>query len=175
MILSVMTVISFSVCNLLAFSSASLLASFSFNCLSVSVAIFLSCNTSFKSHFIACLGVSSLTILSISISSSSGTFCLCFLSPVLGFIYSIFAKHLLAYSALLAFCLCFCPLVLYCMIFVLANLSSHVNPCRYYLRHYVYHLIVVSCFLPIVYFSSILAIIILHTCFKITLCFILYF
>ena len=81
--------ISFSVCNLLAFSSASLLASFSLNCLSVSVAIFLSCNTSFKSHFIAYLGISSLTILSISISSLSGTFCLCFLSPVFGFIYVV--------------------------------------------------------------------------------------
>ena len=73
----------------MAFSSASLLASFSFNCLSVSVAIFLSCNTSFESHFIVHLGVSSLTILSILISSLSGTFCLCFLSSVLGFIYVV--------------------------------------------------------------------------------------
>ena len=113
--------ISFFVCNLLAFSSASILASFSFNYLSVSVAIFLSCNTSFKSHFIAYLGISSLTILSISISSLSSTFCLCFLSPVLGFIYFIFAKHLLVYSTFLASCLFFYPLVLYCIIFVLAK------------------------------------------------------
>ena len=67
-----------SICNCLTFSSASLLASFSFNCLSVSVALYLSC-----------LGLSSLIILSISISSSSGTFCLCILTLVLGFICSM--------------------------------------------------------------------------------------
>ena len=76
--------VSFSICNCLAFSACSLL--FSFDCFSVSVTTFLACNTSFKSHFIAYLGISSLTILSISISSLSGTFCLCFLVLVLGFL-----------------------------------------------------------------------------------------
>ena len=70
--------ISFSICICLAFSSASLLASFSLNCLSHSVALFLSY-----------LGLSSFTILAISISSSSGTFCLYVLTFVLDFIYSV--------------------------------------------------------------------------------------
>ena len=96
---------SFSICNCLIFSACGLL--FSFDCFSISVATFLACNTSFKSHFIACLGISSLAILSISISSLSGTFCLCFLALVLGLIFSIFAEHLLVNSASLAFCLCF--------------------------------------------------------------------
>ena len=61
--------ISFCICILLAFSSASLLASFSLYCFSILVALFLSS-----------LGSSPLTILSISISLSSGTFCLCILS-----------------------------------------------------------------------------------------------
>ena len=103
-LLASFSLISFSACNCLAFSACSYL--FSSDCLSVSVAIFLSCNTSFKSCFIAYLGISSLTILFISISSSSGTFCFCFLALILGFIYSIFAECLLAYSASLAFCLC---------------------------------------------------------------------
>ena len=93
--------ISFFICNHLAFSACSLL--FSFNCLSISVATFLAC----KSLFIAYLDVSSLAILSISISSSFGTFYLCFLALVLGLILSIFAKCLLANFASAAFCLCF--------------------------------------------------------------------
>ena len=75
-LLASLSFISFSICNHLAFSSTSCLASFSFNCFSVSVALFLSY-----------LGLSSLTILVISISSLSGTFCLCILTFVLGFIY----------------------------------------------------------------------------------------
>ena len=113
--------ISFSMCNHLGFSNGSLLASFSFNCLSVSVALFLSCNVFLKSHFLAYPGLASLTILSISISSSSGTFCLYVLALVLGFIYSMCAEHLLAYAISFALCLCFCPLVLYCIMFVLAK------------------------------------------------------
>ena len=70
--------ISFCIHILLAFSSTSLLASFSINCLSISVALFLSY-----------LGLSSFTILAISISSSSGTFCLCVLTFVLGYIFSV--------------------------------------------------------------------------------------
>ena len=97
--------VSFSICNCPAFSAYSLL--FSFNCFSVSVATFLACNTSFKSHFIAYLGISSLTILSISISSLSGNFCLCFLVLVLGFLLSLFVTCLLANSASFTFCLCF--------------------------------------------------------------------
>ena len=102
--------ISFSICNHLAFSSTSLSASFSFNCLSISAALFLSS-----------LGVSFLTILSISISSSSGTFYLFILILVLGFIYSVCAECLLASAISFAFCHCFCPFVLYCIMFVLAK------------------------------------------------------
>ena len=54
---------SFCICILLAFSNASLLTSFSLYCFSVFVALFLSS-----------LGLSPRAILSISISSSSGTF-----------------------------------------------------------------------------------------------------
>ena len=104
-LLASFSLISFSICNYLAFSACSLL--FSFNCLSISVANFLACNTSFNSHFIVYLGMSSLAILSISISSSCGTFCLCFLTLVLGFIISVFANCMLANSASAAFCLCF--------------------------------------------------------------------
>ena len=96
---------SFSICNCLAFSACSFLFSYSF--LSVSVANFLACNTSFNSCFIVYLGVSSLAILSISITSLSGTFCHSFLPLVLGFIISMSAKCILAISASAAFCL-FC-------------------------------------------------------------------
>ena len=102
--------ISFCICILLAFSSASLLASFSLYCFSVLVALFLSS-----------LGLSPQTILSISISSSSGTFCLCILTFVLGFIFSLIAEHLLVVALSFSSCLCFCPHILYAIIFVPAK------------------------------------------------------
>ena len=77
-LLASLSFVSVSICNHVAFASTSLLASFSCNCLLVSRAFCLSY-----------LGLSSFTILAISISSSSGTFCLCFVAFVLGFIYSI--------------------------------------------------------------------------------------
>ena len=102
--------ISFCICILLAFSSASLLASFSLYCFSVLVALFLSS-----------LGLSPQIILSISISSSSGTFCLCILTFVLGFVYSLRAEHLLVVALSFTSCLCFCPHILYAIIFVPAK------------------------------------------------------
>ena len=68
-----LSLISLCICILLAFSSTSLLASFSLYCFSVFVALFLSS-----------LGLSPQTILSISISSSSDTFCLCILTFCIG-------------------------------------------------------------------------------------------
>ena len=102
--------ISFCICILLAFVSASLLASFSFYCFSVFVALFLSS-----------LGLSPQTILSISISLSFGTFCLCILAFVLGFIYSLRAERLLVFALSFSSCLCFCPRVLHAIIFVPAK------------------------------------------------------
>ena len=72
---------------LLAFSSASLLASFSLYCFAVILALFLSS-----------FGLLPQIILLISISSSSGTFCLCVLTFVLGFLSSLRAKHLLVFA-----------------------------------------------------------------------------
>ena len=100
----------FSMANLFAFSSASLLASFSLYCFSVFVALFLSS-----------LGLSPQAILSISISSSSGTFCLFILAFVLGFKYSLRAKHLLVFAHSFSSCLCFFPRILYTIIFVPAK------------------------------------------------------
>ena len=102
--------ISFCICILLAFASASLSASFSLYCFTVFVALFLSS-----------LGLSPQAILSISISSSSGTFCLCILAFVLGFIYSLRAECLLAFAHSFSSCLCFCPCILYAIIFVPAK------------------------------------------------------
>ena len=102
--------ISFCICILLAFSSTSLLASFSLYCFSVFVALFLSS-----------LGLSPQTILSISIPSSSDTFCLCILTFLLGFIYSLRAEHLSVFALSFSSCLCFCPHILYAIIFVLAK------------------------------------------------------
>ena len=99
--------ISFGICILLAFASASLLASFSLYCFSVFGALFLSS-----------LGLSPQAILSISISLSSGTFFLCILAFVLGFIYSLRAEHLLVFAHSFSSCLCFCPHILYAIIFV---------------------------------------------------------
>ena len=78
---------SFCPCNLLAFSSASLLASFSLYCFAVISALFLSS-----------FGLLPWAILFISISSSSGTFCLCVLILVFSFIPSLRAKHLLIFA-----------------------------------------------------------------------------
>ena len=95
---------------LLAFSSASLLASFSLYCFAVILALFLSS-----------FGLSPQTILLISISSSSGTFCLCVLTFVLGFLSSLRAKHLLVFALSFISYLCFCPRVLCTIIFELAK------------------------------------------------------
>ena len=102
--------ISFCICILLAFSSTSLSVPFSLYCFSVFVALFLSS-----------LGLSPQTILSISISSSSDTFCLCISAFVLGFIYSLRAKRLSVFALSFSSCLCFCPRILYAIIFVLAK------------------------------------------------------
>ena len=86
------------------------LTSFSLYCFTVFVALFLSF-----------LGLSPQAILSISISSSSGTFCLCILAFVLGFIYSLRAKCLSVFALSFSSCLSFCPHILYAVIFVLAK------------------------------------------------------
>ena len=102
--------ICFCICILLAFASTSLSASFSWYCFTVFVALFLSC-----------LDLSPQAILSISLSSSSGTFCLCIFAFVLGFIYSLRAEHLSVFALSFSSCLSFCPHVLYAIIFVLAR------------------------------------------------------
>ena len=102
--------ISFCPCILLAFSSTSLSASFSLYCFTVIVALFLSS-----------FGLSPSTILLISISSSSGTFCLCVLTFLLGFLSSLRAKRLLVFALSFTSYLCFCPHILCAIIFELAK------------------------------------------------------
>ena len=102
--------LSLCICILLAFPSASLLASFSLYCFAVIVALFLSS-----------FGLSPWTILFMSISSSSGTFHLCNVTFVLGFTYSLRAECLLVFALSLSLCLCFCPHILYTIIFLLAK------------------------------------------------------
>ena len=92
---------SFCPCILLAFSSTSLLASFSLYCFAVISALFLSS-----------FGLSPWAILFISISSSSGTFCLHILILVFGFMPSLRAKRLLVLALVFISYLCFCPHIL---------------------------------------------------------------
>ena len=102
--------ITFCPCILLAFSSTSLLASFSLYCFAVVLALFL---LSFR--------LSSQTILFISISSSSGTFCLHVLTFILDFLSSLRAKRLLVFALVFISYLCFCPCILCAIIFKLAK------------------------------------------------------
>ena len=88
-------------CIVLAFSSASLLASFSLYYFAVILALFLSS-----------FGLLPWAILFMSISSSSGTFCLCVLILVFGFVPSLRAKRLLVFALVFISYLCFCPHVL---------------------------------------------------------------
>ena len=97
-------------CILLTFSSTSLLASFSLYCFAVILALFLS-------YF----GLSPRAILLISISSSSGTFCLRVLIFVLGFLSSLRAEHLLVFALVFISYLCFCPHILCTIILELAK------------------------------------------------------
>ena len=120
---------SFCPCILLTFSSASLLASFSLYCFAVISALFLSS-----------FGLSPWAILFISISSSSGTFCLRVLIFALGFRSSLKDKCLLVCALVSISCLCFCPHIL-CP-------GNYANLCRYHLKHYMCHLIEVPYFLP---------------------------
>ena len=101
---------SFCPCILLAFSSTSLLASFSLYCFAVISALFLSP-----------FGLSPWAILFISISSSSGTFCLCFSILVFGFVPSLRAKHLLVFALIFISYLYFCPRILCAIILELAK------------------------------------------------------
>ena len=101
---------SFCPCILLTFSSTSLLASFSLYCFAVILALFLSS-----------FGLSPWAILFISISSSSGTFCLHVLIFVLGFVPSLRAKCLLVCALVSISCLCFCPHILCTIILELAK------------------------------------------------------
>ena len=75
------------------------------------------CPTLFLSSF----SLSPWTILLISISSSSVTFCLHVLTFVLGFLSSLRAKHLLVFALSFFSYLCFCPRVLCTIIFELAK------------------------------------------------------
>ena len=95
---------------LLTFSSTSLLASFSLYCFAVISALFLSS-----------FGLSPWAILSISISSSSGTFCLHILIFALGFMPSLKSKCLLVCALVSISCLCFCPHVLCAIILELVK------------------------------------------------------
>ena len=132
-----MSFVSFCPCILLAFSSTSLLASFSLYCFAVISALFLSS-----------FGLSPQAILFISISSSSGTFCLCILILVFHFVPSLRAKRLLVFTLYLShisvFALAFCALLCW----NLPSLSNYANLCRYHLRHYMCHLIEVPYLLP---------------------------
>ena len=105
-----MSFVSFCPCIILAFSSASLLASFSLYCFAVISALFLSS-----------FGLSPWAILFISISSSSGTFCLRVLILVFGFVPSLRAKCLLVFALVFISYLCFCPHVLCTIILELAK------------------------------------------------------
>ena len=105
-----MSFISFCFCILLAFSSTSLLASFSLYCFAVILALFLSS-----------FGLLPQAILFISISSSSGTFCLRILILIFGFMPSLRAKHLLVFALAFISYLCFCPHVLCAIILELAK------------------------------------------------------
>ena len=105
-----MSFVSFCPCILLAFSSTSLLASFSLYCFTYISALFLS---SF------CL--SPQAILFISISSSSGTFCLLVLILVFGFMPSFRAKYLLVFALVFISYLFFCPHILCAIILELAK------------------------------------------------------
>ena len=102
--------VSFCPCILLTFSSTSLLASFSLYCFAVILALFLSS-----------FGLSPQTILFISMSSSSGTFCLCVLILVFSFLPSLRAKCLLVFALVFISYLCFCPHVLCAIILELAK------------------------------------------------------
>ena len=105
-----MSFVIFCPCTLLAFSRASLLASFSLYCFAVISALFLSS-----------FGLSPQAILFISISSSSGTFCLCVLILVFGFMPSLRAKRLLVFALVFISYPCFCPHVLCVIILELAK------------------------------------------------------
>ena len=105
-----MSFVSFCPCILLAFSSASLLASFSLYSFAVISALFLSS-----------FGLLPWAILFISISSSSGTFCLHVLILIFGFMPSLSTKHLLVFALVFISYLCFCPRVLCAIILELAK------------------------------------------------------